>query len=123
MKMVNNGYVSRIPQNLEGTIEELQEGGSGGGGVLVVSLNTNNITDLDGTALSYNDIINAGFVVGKTSRGTIVTWYALSETSGWSGNPEEAEEYAVTFSELAADSSRFSVYTGDSADGPLYALG
>ena len=31
MKMVNNAYVSRIPQDLEGVIEELQGGGSGSG--------------------------------------------------------------------------------------------
>ena len=34
MKMVNNGYVSRVPQDLEGTIEELQGGGSGSGLVI-----------------------------------------------------------------------------------------
>lgn len=60
MKMVNIGYVSLIPQDLEGILEELLEGGggSGGSGGVILSVDDNDgLIGSDEQPVSYTDLV------------------------------------------------------------------
>ena len=80
MKMVNNGYVSRIPQDLKGTIEEIQGGGSGSGLVLEKILFY--IATFGPASIPANTIHNF-------DTATSVTFYDPQTHGGYTLTPEE----------------------------------
>lgn len=78
--MVNNGYVSRIPQDLKGTIEEIQGGGSGSGLVLEKILFY--IATFGPASIPANTIHNF-------DTATSVTFYDPQTHGGYTLTPEE----------------------------------
>lgn len=85
MKMVNNGYVSRIPQNLEGTIEELQQGGSGSGGVGSGAVYAVTATEESEWALieaNTSSPVTYEMIMDAFTEGKLVYYYQISYEDG-----------------------------------------
>lgn len=124
MKMVNIGYVSLIPQNLEGILEDLIEGGggSGGSGVAFLSVDEDDgLLDPDGKPLTYTGLVELAsesicYIISTGTNGVFVGYLARVFH-------EEGEDYIANFIYVITGESGYTTsvdtYIAQSADAQL----
>lgn len=124
MKMVNIGYVSLIPQNLEGILEDLIDGGggSGGSGGVILSVGENDgLLDPDGKPLTYTGLVELAsqsicYIVSVDTNGVFVGYLARVFH-------EDGEGYIANFTYVISGDSGYTTsvetYIAESADAQL----